>query len=481
MDKALRRTAVLSVLLLLALMVNVTYVQGFKAQSLRDSPLNNRQFADQYIQDRGPIMAGTTRIAYSKKSGTSNGKTVYQRVYPDGAVFAPVTGYFAAYSKTGLELAEDSMLNGTDTRLKLHNLFDEIAGKQPPGATVRATIDPKAQRAAYQALAASTTRRAAAVALDVRTGAILVMSDYPSFDPNEVATHDTEAATKAFDRLQKDTARKPLLNKAAAETFAPGSTFKSVVSAAAFADGMTEDSTVRAGGSYTAPGTGTPIHNSEDSGPCSEATTTLLNAYAQSCNTTFARLGAQTLGNAKVGDQAAAFGFGKTVGYAPRLASAESVFPDTTAPGTALAAIGQGDTRATVLQMAMVASAAADNGTIMKPYLVDKVTTQSGSVLTQTGAERYATPMTEDAARRLRAMMTAVVQDGTAKNLKGDDLAGKTGTADVDGASYNERWFTGYGPVADPKYAIAVVTEGTGFGASAAGPIVAKILQALGG
>jgi len=480
MDKALRRSALLAIGLMLVLMVNVTYVQGFKAQSLRDNPLNNRQFQDQYAQDRGSILAGGERIAYSRRSGTSGGRAQYQRVYPDGEVFAPVTGYFGPFTRTGLERAENSMLNGSDARLKIHDLFDTIAGKRPAGATVRSTIVPGAQRAAFQALRDSTTLRAAAVALDIKTGAILVLASYPSFDPNDLATHDVDAASKATERLQKDTFRKPLLNKAADELFPPGSSFKSVVASAALGEGMTPGSTVRAGSSYTPPGTAKAIHNSEDSGPCNEATTTLLNAYAQSCNTTFAYLGAQKLGNGTVGDEAARFGFGTAIEYAPDLTAAVSRFPDTDTPGTALASIGQGDTRATPLQMAMVASAAANGGELMKPHLVAKVTA-GGSTLAETDAERMGSPLTADESAQLREMMVAVVQKGTATGLKGEDIAGKTGTADVDGASYNERWFTGFSPVADPKYAVAVLTEGPGFGASAAGPIVAEIVKALGG
>jgi hypothetical protein len=212
MNKTLRRATIFSLLMILALLVNVTYIQGWREQKLRDDPLNARHFLAQFNRNRGLIMAGGTIIARSRDTGNKDFK--YQRVYPDSEVFAPVTGYFApSGSVTGVESAADGLLAGTDPRLTVQHWFDAIVGKTPQGATVQTTIDPDAQRTTYDALRSSTSRRAAAIAIDVRTGAIKVMASYPSFDANAIAVHDTAASMRAYQRLL-NASGSPLIDKA---------------------------------------------------------------------------------------------------------------------------------------------------------------------------------------------------------------------------------------------------------------------------
>jgi penicillin-binding protein A len=480
MNKSLAWTWGATLLLILALLANVTYLQGFEARNLRDDPLNARRYDDRFLIDRGPILAGGERLAWSERSGESDGgRARYLRRYLEGPVFAPVTGYFSRFSDSGLERAEIDFLDGTDPRLAVTSFVDRIIGKPVRGGTVEATVDPQAQRIAYADLSESTSLRAAAVALDIRTGAIRVMASYPSYDPNTLATLDVAAVEARFRQLQQDTFRQPLLNKAAGETFPPGSTFKTIVAASALAAGQTSESQVRAGNSYTPPQTDRSIANSHDSGSCGQARTTLLNAFAESCNTTFASLGAETLGNAELSRQAASFGYDQRIEIARGMRSAASAFPGTGPAGTALASIGQGDNRSTVLHMALTAAAVANEGEIMQPYLVQRLRSAEQNVVEETRPRRLTRAMSAEAAAQLRDMMTAVVREGTATNLRDADIAGKTGTADVDGRSYNERWFAGFGPVGNPRYAVAVLTEGTGFGGTAAGPIAARILRAL--
>lgn len=474
-NRSVRRTSAFVGLLFLALLANISYIQVFQAEPLRDDPRNARQYEKRLKVDRGPILAGEQRIAWSTKA--SRGR--FRRSYLDGPVFAPVTGYHSLYSSTGLEKAQNDVLDGTDLRLSVADFTDRLVGEPTQGGAVRTTIDPYAQRVAYAALRASTDRRAAAVALDARTGAVLVMASYPSYDPADLAVFNTASAQRAFQRLQADRAGQPLLNKAINETFAPGSSFKAVVAAAALDSGMSPESRVRAGTSYTPPGAGRPIRNSHDSGSCGRPTTTLLDAFAQSCNTTFASLGAQRLGGPAVAEQAGRFGYDERIELAPGMSGVPSVFPDTDVPGTALASIGQGDNRATVLHMAMVAAGAANNGEVMRPYLVEEVSSRDGLVIGRTRERPLSTALDPQNAARLREMMTEVVRTGTATNVGGRDIAGKTGTADVDGAAYNERWFIGYGPLDTRRYAVAVITEGEGSGGSAAGPVAAEIITAL--
>ncbi|SNS38477.1 cell elongation-specific peptidoglycan D,D-transpeptidase [Actinomadura meyerae] len=478
LDRALGRTWVVALVMAIALMANITYVQGFQAQDLRDDSLNARQFEDRFKIDRGPIVAGGERLAWSRK--LDDGR--YQRHYKDGKVFAPVTGYFSVFSQTGLESAANHFLDGTDDRLATTNFVDKLVGNHVPGGTVEATIDVGAQRAAYTALASSGARRAAAVVLDAKTGAIRVLASTPSYDPDEVSTLDRQKAVRAFERLNGEKL-KPLLDKATREVFPPGSTFKTVVAAAALKAGATAGSQVKAGRSYRPPGAGQAINNDagDIGGSCDLPRIPLDEAYAQSCNTTFAFMGAEEPGNGAVHEAAGGFGFGDPVEYADGLRSATSSFPETDQPSlSALGSIGQGSTVASPLQMAMVAAGVLNDGEVMRPHLIDKLRAPNGRTVDTISPKRLGRALTSGQAEQMRRMMKAVVDRGTGKTLKGSSVTGgKTGTADVEGAAYNDRWFIGFGPGDDPKYAVAVMTEAPGYGIES-GPIAARILKALG-
>ena len=477
-DKAVRRTWIVSLLMVFALMVNVTYVQGFAAQSLRDDPLNARQYEDRDKIERGPIIAGGERLAWSEPVA---GGRRYQRRYRESEIFAPVTGYFSRFSQTGLENAANHVLDGTDPRLATTDLINKIIGRRVPGGTVVATIDPDAQRIAHAALRRSGARRAAAVVLDARTGAIRVLASTPSFDANEVSVHDVERAGAAFARLERDPL-KPLLDKATREVFPPGSTFKTVVAAAAIAAGGSAAGRVRAGRDYRPPGSGQAINNdaADIGGECDRSAIPLIASFAQSCNTTFAYMGAEEPGNAAVAEQADRFGFHAPIAIEKGMSGAPSSFPRTDQPSlSALGAIGQGSTVASPLQMAMVAAGVLNGGEVMEPYLVEELRGSDGSAVEHASPHRLSQALSPGAAEQLRAMMKAVVEEGTAKSLRGGLIAGgKTGTADVEGASYNDRWFIGFGPGAGPRYAVAVMTEKAGYGIES-GPIAAEIVGAL--
>ncbi|TDD72528.1 penicillin-binding transpeptidase domain-containing protein [Actinomadura rubrisoli] len=478
-DRAVGRTWIVALVMIIALMVNITYVQGFEAQDLRDDSLNARQFQDRNKIDRGPIVADGERLAWSE--ALPGGKK-YQRRYRQSPVFAPITGYFSPFSQTGLENAENHILDGTDPRLATTNLVDKLIGKHVPGGTVEATVDVKAQRAAYEALQGSGARRAAAVAIDAKTGAILVMASTPSFDANDVSVLEGERAQRAFTRLSAQPL-KPLLNKASNELFPPGSTFKTVVASSALTAGGGADARVRAGRSYRPPGAGQAINNDagDIGGECDLPAIPLIDAYAQSCNTTFAYMGAQQPGNDAVHEQAAKFGFGEPVRIESGMSGAASAFPTTDQPSlSALGSIGQGSTVATPLQMAMVAAGVLNDGKVMRPYLVSKVTASDGQEVGRGTSRQLSRALTSGQAAQMREMMEAVVQKGTGKSLRGTSvLGGKTGTADVEGASYNDRWFIGFGPRPDARYAVAVMTEASGYGIES-GPIAARIIDALG-
>jgi penicillin-binding protein A len=481
LDKPLRRVSVFALLLILALMINVNYIQGSQAEKLKTDDLNSRQFADVFNRDRGAILAGGETLASSRVSGKSNPK--YRRDYKDGRIFSPVTGFFAATGgKSGLEVAYSSLLDGQDKRLSARRWFDSFIGKPTKGANVETTIDPKAQRVAYNALRSSTERRAAAVVMDIETGAIKVLASYPSYDPQDVAPQSGESGGKRLQQLDKATF-KPLVNKALNETFPPGSSFKTVVAATAMTnDGLDVNSTVDTG-PLILPESRRPLPNSHDGGACA-GVATLIAAYAESCNTTFGRL-ALDMGATTLNRGAGKFGFGKKIEVEPDLLSAESDVPTKEPNGARLggdnlgrSGIGQANVRVTPLQMAMVAAAVADNGRIMKPYLVDKVRADDQSELYSADPTEFGQAISGGVAGQLKQMMREVVTSGTATNLGGQGIAGKTGTAET-GNPYNSRWFVGYSPIENPKYAFAVVTEGPGAAAGTAGPVAATIMQAV--
>jgi penicillin-binding protein A len=476
LDKPLRRVSIFALVLILALMININYIQGSQAQKLQKDPLNNRQFLDILNRDRGKIMAGGTELAYSARTGRSDQQ--FQRKYNDAEIFAPVTGYFAASGGTTfVERSENSLLDGTDDRLAVRRWFDQFVGKPAKGADVETTINPQAQRVAYNAIKNSTNRRGAAVVMDVKTGAILVMATYPSYDTNEVVTDNPKKADQAFKRLAKADFQ-PMVNKAMDDTFPPGSSFKIIVAATALESGLNKDSQVDTPPVYRLPG-GHPLPNSHEGGACGAGVASLIAAFAESCNTTFAKLGAEQLGGSKVDAQAAKFGYGTRTEVETGVKSAASALPPEHDRGTvALASIGQGNNRATPLQMAMAAAAVANNGTIMKPHLVDKVKSADQSVLDQADPQELAQPISGETAGQLQDMMREVVTTGTAKNLAGKNVAGKTGTAET-GRAFNDRWFVGFSPINSPRYAFAVVTEGPGAGATSAGEVAATIMQAV--
>jgi peptidoglycan glycosyltransferase len=319
------------------------------------------------------------------------------------------------------------------------------------------------------------------VAIDVKTGAILAMASFPSYDTNDLATHDSAKAAKASTQLQEQKGN-PMLNKAMNETFPPGSSFKIVDTATALeSGGMTANSPFDAS-EFHLPESGQTLHNADgDETKCS-GSPQLIQSFAASCNSTFARL-AGTLGQNKLLAQAKKFGFDKPFQVEPGMSSASALYPTKPLGGDKLAmsGIGQGDVTVTPLQMAMVAQAVANNGKQMKPYLVKRVTAPDQSELATAQEQVLGQPISANTASQLQEMMRQVVQSGTAASVVGgQDIAGKTGTAET-GNGYYDDWFVGFAPQQNPKVAFAVVTEGSeqSSGAQNSAPTALRIVQAV--
>ncbi|WP_395295138.1 peptidoglycan D,D-transpeptidase FtsI family protein [Kitasatospora hibisci] len=480
MNKPIRRVSIFCLVLILALMVRTNWVQGVQAESWATNKNNKRQEFDRYAHPRGNIIVGGQPVTSSEFVNGLRYK--YKRTWIDGPMYAPVTGYTSAFQSTGLENLEDGILSGTDDRLFFRNTLDMLTGEPKKGGDVVTTINAKAQKAAFDGLG---NKKGAVVALDPRTGAILALVSTPSYDPSTFSGFE-KSDGEAWNNLNADT-NKPLLNRALRETYPPGSTFKLVTATAAFENGMFQniDDTTQTPEPYTLPGTKTDLKNESPNERCENAT--LKSAMDQSCNTVYGKIGVD-LGRDKMRAQAEKFGFNSTVDTPVR--SEKSLYPNASTPdGTAMDAIGQHDTRATPLQMAMVSAAIANNGSLMQPYLVDQERSASLTTISKHTEKQFSQPMSPATAQKLQEMMVSVVENGTGKNarISGLQVGGKTGTAQhgEDNAGLPFAWFTSFAKTTDGQsVAVAVVVEDGSnnrdgiSGGRLAAPIAKAVMQA---
>jgi peptidoglycan glycosyltransferase len=470
MNRRLRQVAAAAIVMFLALLINSNIVQVGQAGSLRANPHNVRVLYGEYDHKRGPIVAAGQDVA---KSIPTNDSLKYLRTYPGGAEYAPITGYYSlVIGASGIEQAEDPILSGSDDRLFIDRITHELTGKTPQGGSVVLTVDPKAQDAAYQGLKGV---KGAVVALDPSTGAILAMASSPSYDPATLSTHNSVQINRTYHQLLRDPGE-PLINRATSEIYPPGSLFKIVTSSAAFANGYSPESVVHAPTQLLLPGTATYLHNFGGES-CGSGEITISDAFRISCNTAFAGLGIK-IGNDALARQAAAFGIGQSITIP--LPVARSTFnPDANIPNTALAAIGQYDDALTPLQAAMIGAAIGNGGVEMKPYLVSQLRAPDASVLSRTVPQVLHRSVSPKIASEVTSMMELVVSDGTgtAAQIPGITVAGKTGTAQHGLATEHlapHAWFVSFAPAQHPTIAVAVLVEdGGSLGSDATGGAVA--------
>lgn len=457
MNPPIRRLSVLSFLMFLTLMLAVTWTQFVQADSLNSDPRNTRALYREYGTFRGPIVVDGEAIVYSVPV---DDYFSYQRIYVDGPLYAPVTGYYSVvYGRTGIEQAEDALLDGNSDSLFWSRLGDLLSGEDQQGASIELTIRSSLQRVAFDSMG---DQSGAVIALDPRTGEILAMVSTPSYDPTLLAGHTTAIVVEEYEVLESDPSQ-PLVNRAVSgDTYPPGSLFKLVTAAAAMEAGLTPESLVFAPVELDLPLTDATIENFGGH-PC-DATeyATLSFSLAQSCNTPFAYLGL-SLGWPSIEAKARDFGWGESL--AIPIPVTPSRLPDSPDdPSTAMSAIGQFDVRATPLQMAMVVSSIANDGVLMQPYLVARVRDSSLRVLDTAQPTILATPLSPEDAGFLRDMMVEVVDSGTgtAAQIPGISVAGKTGTAETGTGSAPHAWFVGFAPAEDPVVVVVVLVENGG-------------------
>jgi penicillin-binding protein A len=444
----------------------------FEADALRDNPKNRRELLEEQQIRRGLIRAADdTVLARSLKQADNS----YVRTYPAGRLFSHAVGYsFVRQGRAGLERYYDDDLSGRNS--ELGSLIDRLSGSEQEGDNLLTSLDPGAQRVALQQLGG---RKGAVVALDPKTGAIKVMASVPGYDPNTVKSQSQ------FNALNRDR-DSPLFNRTTQSGYPPGSTFKVVTAIAAIDSGRYKpDSRISGRNGKTI--SGVPLNN--DAGE-SFGDITLTEALTHSVNTVFGEVG-EKVGKATMKKYMDRLGFGAPVQVDlprdERAASGERqrgrIIPATSgAVDVGRMAIGQDKLTVTPLQMAMVAASVANGGRLMKPHIADRVVDRDGRTVDRIEPEELSQVMTPDTAAQVGAMMSQVVKEGTgtAAALEGIDVAGKTGTAEVDHGCPNQLWFIAFAPAQDPRVAIAVTVEcGTGFGGTVAAPIAKAVMQEL--
>lgn len=479
MNTQIRKLGVVMIVLFSALFFQLNYLQVIKADDLNNHAGNSRAVVRDFSQPRGIIQtADGAVIAQSVPSGDA---FKFQRKYPLGPTFAHITGYFSfTYGSEGVEKEYNDALTGKTAK----NSFDprDLLVEKDKTADVTLTLRKDLQELATAQLG---DRKGSVVALDPRNGAILAFADYPTYDPNALASHSQDPVRQAWTQLNAD-AGKPLLPRTYRERYPPGSSFKVVTTAAALATGTATPTqpvypTLK---ELPLPNSGGQTLANFGGGTCGGPLPEVLRV---SCNTAFAQLG-MDLGAEKLSSAANAFGFNKVppidlpYGAAAHFPPASAFARDQ--PGLAKSAIGQQDVAATPLQMALVAAGIANNGVIMTPHVLAEVRDSEGEVLQRYEPKPWMTAVPPNVAQQTRDMMVGVVAggSGTRAQIPGVSVAGKTGTAQT-GLDKSHVWFISFAPAEAPRVAVAVMLEdqpstNEATGGALAAPVAAAMLRA---
>jgi penicillin-binding protein A len=462
----------LIVVLFAVLVFATSWWTEFGAERLRDNPLNRRELLEQATIKRGRITADDGTVLARSVRGQGD---TYKRVYPS-SIFSHEVGYsFTTLGRAGLEQSRNDPLTGQVG--EVDSIIDQLSGKKKVGDDVITNLDPAAQKVALQQLGG---RKGSVVALEPDTGKVRVMASIPGFDQDAVDTH--------FRRLNRDP-NAPLLNRSTQAGYPPGSTFKVVTATAALDTGkFTPDSTVN--GDSGIPISGVPLANDggQDFGSIN-----LTDALTNSVNTVWAQVG-ERLGKARMAKYMARYGFFRRppLDYPSNQKRASGEYgrrgrllsPSSKQIDVGRMAIGQDKLAVTPLQMAEVAATIANGGVRVKPRLTRKWVDADGRTVETIHPQEAARVMKASTAQQLAGMMSKVVEEGTgtAAALEGIDVAGKTGTAEIDVQNnITQPWFIAFAPASHPRIAIAVTVERSqgGFGGTVAAPIAKAVMEQL--
>jgi penicillin-binding protein A len=485
-NRQLNRVALASMILLIALVAATTYWQTWARPALADRQDNAIQRVVEFTIKRGEISSRGRIVARNRAVRTKDGRTLYFRVYPAGRLTAHVVGYStASRNRTGLERSLNDYLTSANESLStvVETELDRLRDKPIVGNDVRLSLHLRAQAAALDALG---TRCGAVAALDPRTGRVLVLASSPSYDPNLA-----EARFGSISRVQADCRpAAPLVNRATWGLYPPGSAFKVVTASAALDSGKYSPTSTFVDPGYCI-AYGKRVNNFDTSSPFGRIN--LHDALQHSVNSVFCNIG-QKLGAKRILDEAKRFGFYRL----PPLETPESerrasglyqsrrlFYPKQDFQVDAgRMAFGQERMLVSPLQMAMLAGTIGNGGILMEPHVVDRIVSPKGKTVFQAKAHKLGRAVKPTTARDVGAMMRDVVAGGTgtAAQIAGVAVAGKTGTAETGIPGVNHTWFIAYaGPEGQkPTVAIAVVVEfQRSTGGQTSAPIAKTVLEAL--
>ena len=476
MNRQIRRLGVAMLALFAALFVQLNVVQVLRADQYEAKPDNTRAVLRDYLRPRGQIVSADGTVL--ARSVEVEGEQELLREYPEKELFGHITGYFSLrYNKDGVERTYNDELAGRGGVEDVENAVDLLL-EDDHTRDVHLTIDRSVQQAARDALG---TKPGAVVALDPRTGAVIAMWSYPSYDPSAISQLDDAASERGWGLLNADPNR-PLLPRAYRESYFPGSTFKVVTASAGLASGMVtpEQPDYPNEREYTAPQTNRPIRNF-GGGTCGG---TLVEILRVSCNTAFSQMGVE-IGAEWLVPTARDFGFGERAPLdLPAVAASaidDEAFFEQNIPLLAQTAIGQ-QVRATPLEMALVAAGIANGGSIMEPHVLRDVRDREGDITRSFRPTEWRRAVSPEIAAVVRDAMVEVVRNGTAKALQvanGVTTGGKTGTAQL-GNGTSHAWIIGFAPAEAPRVAIAVIVEAQpGVSEITGGRVAAPIARAV--
>jgi peptidoglycan glycosyltransferase len=485
LNRQITRVAVAAIVLLAALIVGTTYWQAWAASGLADRQDNQLQRVAEFSVKRGKIYAADekTVLADNVKRKVA-GQTLYFRHYPQRGLAAHIVGYSTQVrSRAGLEASDNDFLTGSNTNLStvLDTAFDKLKGATIKGNDLVLTLRPGAQRIALNGLGGKC---GAAVAIEPRTGRVLVSASSPTYDPNLIEGQYNLATRPKF-------GCSPLFNRAEAGLYIPGSAFKVVTASAALDSGKFTLESRFSDPGYCIEYGKKVLNFADQSGPEVFGSVDFTQALTHSINAVFCEIG-KALGGRRILETAKDFGFYSV----PPLETpvneraisglydkGKLYFPKNdfqVDPGRL--AFGQERLQVTPIQMAMVAATIANGGLVMRPYVVERVVAPDGSTVTKTKPETLDRAIKAGTASEVAGMMEEVVRGGTgtAAALSGIRVAGKTGTAETGASHVNTTWFICFAPVDNPRVAVAVVLERqSGTGGTTAAPIAKAIMEAL--
>ena len=478
MNRAIRRVGIGVTVLVLLLVGQLTYLQVYDADHLANDPRNIRFQLRDFSKPRGRIVSADGQIV--ARSVETGDELKFQRLYPQGALFSQLAGYQSfVFGNTGIERTYNNELSGRDPLLQIRNIGDVLAGKETVGNVVLST-SASLQAAARDALGA---QHGSVVVMNPKTGGVLAMYSNPSYDPQPFANHNSQAA-QAYGKLLRANPDNPELPRAYRERFPPGSTFKVITSSVALGTGQfTPDTNFPTLTELKLPQTTNTLKNfgGESCGG------TLARSFQQSCNTTFGQIGLDLADEFVPGMQKFGIGSAPPLDVAPGAAASVGPPPGSfqqNQPLFAFAGIGQGDVAVTPLEMALSASAVANNGQIMQPHVAERITDSDDNTVKTIDPKPWRTAMSPQVASTMTTLMISVVEGGTgtAARIPGVSVAGKTGTAQNEtGAAH--AWFVGFAPAEDPQVAVAVIVEHGGSagseatGGRVAAPIAAQMMR----